>query len=168
MAGYEDNTLDAETLALFANAPERFVKRLRLEGDCVVWTGHTMKNGYGTTWDGKSQVALAHRMSYLWHYGELPSGLDVMHSCDRRNCVSPKHLSAGTRKQNMQDCVSKDRQVRGSRNGQAKLTELVVADIKRRHSNGEMQSELAREYRISPTTLCGIVKGRTWRHVQGV
>lgn len=45
----------------------------------------------------------------------------------------------------------------------AKLTWEEVFCIKNRLKNGERQYVLAKEYKIAQSTLCDIVKGRTWR-----
>jgi len=168
MAAHEDNTLDAETLALFANAPERFVRKLKRDGECIVWVGAISTNGYGFAWDAPNwKVTGAHRLSYRYHFGDIPTGLYVMHSCDRRECVNPLHLSVGTCKDNMADCVAKGRQGRGSRNGRAKLSEDDVRKIRHRFGLGEKQADLCREYKMSPAAMCMIVNGIYWKHILG-
>lgn len=76
-------------------------------GDCWLWTKSLQASGYGNAWDGA--VTTAHRLSYRIHHGDIPKGLDVMHSCDVRHCVNPDHLSVGTRSQNMRDAKAKGR-----------------------------------------------------------
>lgn len=164
MAGYEDNTLDAETLALFANAPERFVRKLRREGACVVWAAARFKTGYGAVWTGE-KVECAHRYSYILAKGEIPHGMDIMHSCDNRPCVNPAHLSAGTRQANMQDCVDKKRQTYGERNPMAKMTEALVLEIRRRFADGERQIDLAKAFGLSKPAICNIVRNQRWKHL---
>ena len=36
-------------------------------------------------------------------------GSVVMHTCDNKKCINPKHLVAGTQKQNMEDAARKGR-----------------------------------------------------------
>ena len=45
---------------------------------------------------------LAHRASWLLHYGKLPVD-DALHSCDNPPCVRPDHLYDGTDSQNQRD-----------------------------------------------------------------
>jgi HNH endonuclease/NUMOD3 motif-containing protein len=61
----------------------------------------------------------AHVYSYELHYGSVPKNKWVCHSCDVPRCVNPKHLWAGTPKQNQQDSITKGRKVvcRGPLNG---------------------------------------------------
>ena len=54
---------------------------------------------------------------------------------------------------------------RGSRHGRAKLTEAIVADIKKRLNDGEVGSALAREYGVTRAAICEIKGGRNWGHV---
>ena len=89
----------------------KFVDRLG-DDDCWLWRG-SIQGKYGSICiEGKSTGA--HRVSYQLHKGEIPEGLVVMHSCDVPLCVNPKHLSAGTYIDNMQDMVRKGRAVRSA------------------------------------------------------
>jgi 5-methylcytosine-specific restriction endonuclease McrA len=55
--------------------------------------------------------------------------------------------------------------VRGARNGSAKLTERQVGDIRRRHAAGATGRALAREYGVNETAISAIVRRLTWRHL---
>jgi len=56
---------------------------------------------------------------------------------------------------------------RGESNGNAKLTEEKVADIRRRHAQGEFGGEstrvLAKEYGVSQSVISAIVNYKTWK-----
>lgn len=79
---------------------------------CWNWTGHTYANGYGVLKVFGKDVS-AHRYSYELHKGPIPGGMEILHSCDVRNCVNPDHLVAGTHKENMADAASRGRIRRG-------------------------------------------------------
>lgn len=163
MAGHEDNTLDAETLALFADAPEKLVKKLRKEGDCVVWTGarQTTKLPYGQVWIAPRMWA-AHRLAYETCVGPIPDGLIVRHSCDNPPCCNPNHLQLGTHKDNAYDRKVRGREAKGDSHGMSKLTEAYVRDIKARMAQGETHLSLSRAYGVAESTISGISTGRLW------
>ena len=64
------------------------------------------------------------------------------------------------------DFSNKDRTLRGSQNGAAKLTEQAVLAIRERYSKGETnRSALAREYRVDYKTIWCILNRQAWKHV---
>jgi hypothetical protein len=80
---------------------EDLLSRLKVEGDCLVYTGHKV-DGYGTfTTYGK--MWRAHRYFYTHYVGDIPEGMFILHSCDNRPCVLPSHLRVGTASDNMKD-----------------------------------------------------------------
>jgi hypothetical protein len=93
----------------------RFWSKVDKSGECWPWTAGTGTFGYGMYWtDGKTVGA--HRVSYELANGALQSGMFVLHSCDNPACVNPRHLSAGTHRDNMRDMVSRGRALSGDRN----------------------------------------------------
>lgn len=78
----------------------------RNENGCLIWPGATQK-GYGAV--NRDGMVRVHRLVYEKVIGVVPDGHDVCHTCDVRSCFEPTHLFAGTRKENMQDCVRKGR-----------------------------------------------------------
>jgi hypothetical protein len=147
---------------------ETLLSKTVQEGECQLWTGYIAKSGYGLVWaDGKNRQV--HRVAYELYNGPIPDGLDVMHSCDVRPCIAKAHLSAGTRRENMQDMVSKGRQNLHRASGEglsfSKLSEQKVAEIRCRYIprdrvNG--QKALAREFGVCQATIWHVVHGKTW------
>ena len=82
------------------------------ETGCWEWLLSKQKNGYGQI-KHEGKMKRAHRVSFEAFNGEIPVGLEVMHTCDNRSCVNPKHLICGTHSENMKDIVAKSRQRRG-------------------------------------------------------
>jgi hypothetical protein len=53
--------------------------------------------------NGKNE--LAHRISWMLHYGNIPEEMNVLHKCDNPQYVNPNHLFLGTHKDNMNDMI---------------------------------------------------------------
>lgn len=163
---------------------ERFWNRVpaRGPGQCWEWMGRRFPFGYGQFSIGRKTV-LPHRYSWSLVNGEIPAGLVVMHSCDNPACVNPEHLCLGTQKENREECARKGRTATGDRNGRrlhperaflaqgeknghAKLTAAQVVEIRKRYAEGCPLGELSRENGVGKPAICGIGKGRTWRHIE--
>lgn len=75
---------------------------------CWIYMGGVTKLGYGQVYDGGCRV-YAHRLSYRLANGEIPHGLNVLHSCDVPCCVNPLHLRLGTQSDNVRDAYNRNR-----------------------------------------------------------
>ena len=157
--------------------PDRFWAKVDRRGpnDCWNWTATKSRDGYGHIHTDRLHAEKAHRVSYRLHFGEIPSGMAVMHRCDNPSCVNPSHLELGTLAENNADRNAKGRQAagerlslvkRGERHGAAKLSEHDVVAIRERFAAGRVsQDELALEYGVSRTNISAIIVRRSWRHV---
>lgn len=96
-------------------------------------------------------------------------GAVARHSCDTPECLNPAHLCWGTQAENIADMVRRNRArsggTRGESHGNAKLTEGVVRDIRRRAAAGEQQKALAREYGVGQMAVSLVVRRKAWAHV---
>jgi len=81
---------------------ERLMAKVRVEGECWIWTGARNPAGYGVIGVGRrgEGTKLAHRLSYELHKGEIPEGLHLDHLCVRPACIRPEHLEAVTQQEN--------------------------------------------------------------------
>lgn len=88
---------------------KRFFEKVVKTDTCWNWTAAIRgKSGYGCM-KYQGRVIDAHRISWMLHKGDIPKDKLVCHTCDNRKCVNPEHLFLGSYKDNMQDCISKNR-----------------------------------------------------------
>lgn len=104
---------------------ERFFKRFQRDpvSQCWNWTGPLSPKGYGAISGAMANgenigKMLAHRVSWLLHFGPIPEGESyhgtvIMHKCDNPACVNPAHLRLGTQAENVRDMLDKGRKVVG-------------------------------------------------------
>jgi hypothetical protein len=144
---------------------DRFVAKLaKIRGghsSCWLWGKNVDKDGYGKIMDGKRPMK-AHRISWLVHFGEIPSGLRVCHTCDTPGCVNPGHLFLGTAKDNAIDAAEKGRTTIGEKNARARLTDDRVSQIR---ASSMTTAEWARTLGIARPTISRARNGITWKHL---
>ena len=113
-------------------------------------------------------MILAHRVSWeLRHKKPIPDDLCVLHKCDNRKCVNPKHLFLGTNADNSADMVRKGRspvQI-GERNSNCKLKEADVVLIRQLANGQKTQRAIAKQFSVSEMTISEIVTRKRWTHV---
>ena len=146
---------------------DRYTKPVK--NGCIEWTASTAGAGYGQV-RIKGQGYLTHRLSWMVNNGAIPKGLRVLHKCDNKLCVNPKHLFLGTQADNIRDMMQKGRRgytgLPGARHHKAKLTEADVLRIRRLLSETDItRAELTRVYRVSKSTIDHVANRTTWQHI---
>jgi len=133
---------------------------------CWEWQSVRNRRGYGKFWlNGRTD--LAHRVAYRIGSGDsIPAGLLVRHSCDNPPCVNPAHLLVGTVKDNSRDAIERNRMECGSENGNARLNEEQVLEIKRLWASGGTQVSMAKQFGVSRAAIQWILNGRSWKKVR--
>jgi hypothetical protein len=144
---------------------EKLLTKTVEQGACLVWIGMKSDKGYGLLkLNGKTQRA--HRLMYQLHFGSIPDGLVVRHSCDNPSCVNIAHLHLGTQLDNVKDMFERHRanKVKGERHPKSKLTDEQVAEIRRRYIPGVYGNgshALAKEFGVSKTSIRAILSGKS-------
>jgi hypothetical protein len=156
----------------------RFFSKVEIPADpnaCWTWKASFQGPGYGQFFF-RGRLWGAHRLSYLAHYRELPEhdgyhGTCVCHRCDNRACVNPRHLFAGTQKNNVDDMTSKGRhagrftseavrKIRGYRHQNCKFTPEQVAEIRRLWVETDLrQKDIGKMFGVAQSTIGAIVRG---------
>jgi hypothetical protein len=137
---------------------------------CWKWSGGYGRRGYGRFQGNDCKLLPAHRFSYYLHHplNEFIENIEffVCHSCDNPECCNPEHLFLGTHIENMRDRDEKGRggQPNGEKNGQAKLNENQVKEIREKYTkkNKLTYKQLGKEYGVHPKTIQRIIKHKNW------
>lgn len=144
---------------------ERFWEKVdkNAPNGCWVWGGCKWWNGYGVYYAAPKTRVKAHRYSWELHFGPIPDGLVVCHSCDNPSCVNPSHLWLGQQHQNVADRDRKGRHrpLRGQDNGKSKLSKMDARIIKS-HTGVLSQRYLARVFGVAQSTIGRTQRGETY------
>lgn len=87
---------------------DRFWAKVNKTDYCWEWTAAKKPSGYGNFWLNGKYIN-AHKYSAIIHGILTEPDLHVLHTCDNKSCVNPKHLYQGTNGQNVQDAIDRNR-----------------------------------------------------------
>lgn len=94
-----------------------------------------------------------------------PPKTHVAHADGTRTNNYYKNLRWVTAKENARDCIEHGRSLRGTRHHQAVLNEKQVIGIYNRRLAGEPEKMVAKNYKISTTTVGRIWRDESWGHL---
>lgn len=136
------------------------------EEGCWEWQGAVTSSGYGIIGIGgrKGKLHRVHRAMYLLAYQEDPGKYEVCHTCDNRLCARPDHLFLGTRQDNTDDMISKERQARGEKNGRSRFTEKDVRHMRQLREEGMPYTKIGDLYGCDRATARKVCLLR-WQHL---
>jgi len=141
----------------------QFESKINKTDTCWLWKGTMFQHGYGSfNWQKKH--ALAHRVSFFFATGTMPKGV-LRHTCDIKNCVNPAHLIDGTQAENNADTRARGRTnpARGEKNGQAKLTNAQVLELRKEYNEqGTSSGEIARRLKMNQSCVYRMLTGKTY------
>lgn len=133
------------------------------ETGCQIWLQGCTVDGYGILTHKRIKY-LAHRLSYKLFKHDVPNTKLVLHHCDIRCCINPEHLYMGTDADNSRDMIarSRDRHQKGSLNGNAKLNEAQVREIRLRLEGTDSYFRIGKDFEVKPHVIEQIHKGTSW------
>src|SRR5882724_10638977 len=122
---------------------------------CWIWLGMQQSGKEYGLFYWKRKTVKAHRASWTLYRGVIPAGMHVCHKCDLPMCVNPDHLFLGSHSDNMADMMKKGRgnAPRGSHNGNSKLNEELVRQIRSLNFNGLCGAVIARQMGVNKSTV---------------
>lgn len=140
---------------------------VRSARECWNWKIGLDKDGYGLFSErmdsGKYKKMHASRYSYSTHFRPITTEEFVLHKCDNRACVNPKHLFLGTPKDNAFDAIKK-----GRFTNEIRMSPAKVGRAKRLRAAGCTYQSIADGLGAHIMTVWDAVNSRTWKHVGGV
>lgn len=143
----------------------------KVPNECWPWTGSFKENGYpqlgvGSLTNGTRTMRMAHRLSWLIHFGEVPKRKYILHHCDNPKCVNPNHLYLGGNSENMRDAAQRNRIAHGVRHAYAKLNPTKVRRIRKLFKSGKNCNQIASTIGVAYATIQQVIEGQTWRRVK--
>lgn len=147
---------------------ERFFQKVYPEPNtgCWLWAGAALPSyGHGTLSGASYGFFYAHRFSYFIHKGDFDRSKLVCHTCDVPWCVNPDHLYLGTLSDNMNDKVSRGRQMRGEKCTTRKFNNVDIIEIRRLAATGMMQKEICKIFNADDGLISLIINRKRWKHI---
>lgn len=133
---------------------------------CLIWPFSRCGKGYGQAWF-RGRLCTAHRAMAMIAHGDPPTPKHhAAHSCGNRACVNSRHLRWASPSENESDKRLHGTAQLGSGNGYARLTELVIPEIRRRIASGERSAVIAADFGVDRKTIDAIKTGKTWKHIE--
>ena len=137
-------------------------RSIKRENGCIEYQGN---NGhiYGLisiTLDGKRKSVPAHRALWMAVNDclDLPSNIHIRHKCDNPRCVNANHLIKGAPKQNIQDCIERNRRATSYRYAQRHRMHDAAKVEAIRNATGKTKW-IAEEYGVSVGYVSKIKNG---------
>lgn len=133
-------------------------------GECWRWAASTGGSQYGHCWvtlDGERHCLDAHKLAFLLSVGPIPPEMHVLHTCNCKTCVNPRHLRLGTAADNARAALS-DGLMR------TKIAPGDVLAVLRERQAGRLVVEIAGKRGVRAGHVKRILRGEHWAAVTGL
>ena len=141
-------------------------KKIRWE---ILSNGCWKCSSHSTDYNGYPRITRNGKLENLTRYvykinnGNLLDTEIVRHTCDFPTCINPEHLIKGSYMDNMNDRNSRNRTALGEKNGQSKLKEWQVKEIR---NNPDISLwTYARKFNVGFSTVRYARNKITWKHI---
>jgi hypothetical protein len=84
---------------------------------------------------------IPHRLAYFLTYGEIADRTNIFRTCKNEYCCNPKHLSLGSKRQDVSFLTDEDK-----------------ANMKVLHQSGKSYEQIARKFRVKKDVVSRAVK----------
>jgi hypothetical protein len=131
-------------------------------GCWIATAGYRERHGY-RMFVLLGRLVRAHRLAFMATKGRIPVGMIVRHACDNCECVNPKHLLLGTKKDNSRDMVARGRasrwEDRPGSPGHRLRRKLTLEQIGEIRGSQESSYALSERYAVSAVQIRRIRSG---------
>lgn len=135
------------------------------KGEHWLWIANAPDKRYGMVTINNKHYR-ANRIAYWLYHQVDPGELLVCHSCQETLCVRKEHLHLGTHSDNNRDAHAfGNADHRGANNGHSFLSDEQIRKI-RALEGTTSKTAIAEMFGVHLTTICCILSGKTWSHVQ--
>lgn len=147
-----------------------YLSRSKLQGTCLMWSG-VNHQGYGVISqkiNGIFKRRGAHVVIFEQQNRKLLPGEVVRHACNNKGCINPKHLLAGSQKDNIHDSIRAGTHVfppKGENHQAAKLNVVKVLRLRKLAALGLTSFELAAIFKLNRRTVSNIIERKIWKEV---
>jgi hypothetical protein len=146
--------------------PQKFYEDIILPydgDDCLIWPYNRDTNGYAQMHVAVKKVTVSRKLCEDVNGPPTTPEHDAAHSCGNGHlgCVTKRHLSWKTKKENQADKLSHGTHQRGERSHLAKLTEAQAREILSLRGK-EIQRATATRFGVSTSAIGAIQNGRIW------
>lgn len=115
--------------------------------------------------EGITRATYVHILIAENFIGPCPQGMEVCHNNSDIRDNRKTNLRWDTHKNNMADKIENGTRQNGENNGNSKLTESQVIEIKHMIKNKRRPIDIARKFNVTSSLICRIKRGLCWPHI---